>query len=196
MISLLQLLREVGEATKAPYAWQQKEEGVYTFVADDAIDSKGNEVPDVRYRVTMDKLVFDTRKEIYYNLAFGIIGVSYQGDDEPVVNYDVTNKDAVTGNVFRVMSTVIDIIQSVLKDQVNDPEIKDVLNDYTTFIVMYPSKRKTATGEDDESDTRRADLYVRYMEKNMHRLPPGSRIEKEVNSYKIQIVIPPKKNQK
>jgi hypothetical protein len=175
LINLLkEILSEIGDASKKPYENVQRSQS-------------GNntrwdwETPEgVIYAATAVK---GPHKQggIYYNVLFGI---RKSKDDYWDVSQNVTSKDTQTGNVFRVMSTIIDLIMKEIEiDEKAGKKVKE--------IIMEPSKSSSMSAAG-KNDMRRANIYTTYIEKSIEsgRLPKGSKIKKDSGGYKIVIELP------
>jgi len=111
---------------------------------------------------------------IYYNVLFGI---RKSKDKYYDVSQNVTSKDTQTGNLFRVMKTMIDLINKEIEiDQKEGKKVKE--------IIMEPSKSPSTSGK---NDMRRANIYTAFIEKNM---PKGSQVKTDSGGYKIVIELP------
>ena len=142
-MKLIDLLKEVGEASSKPYSWKQIENEddfkEYAFQTD-------SETP---YNMTIDISEGDQEKDSAV-VNFGVIK-SFTDSDETYgdyyVNYDiVTNK----GELYRVMATVVEILKDFIK---KTPTVK-----YIQF--------ETTKGKEKESNVR-TNLYTKYIQKNL-----------------------------
>jgi hypothetical protein len=183
-------LDEVGEGSAQAYDWKKIRSSKYEFVTDD-IDKEGSKLPPVDYKVDIIKTISPRAKIIEYYVAFGIEVLDFDEDGKYYfkTNYDVTSKDAYTGNLFRVMKTMVEIINDVLDNQKNDPDLKNYLHKFPTVIEMTPSKEKDAKGNEKQSDMRRANLYMAYIQKHK---PEGSTVRMGPNGDSIKIEIKPR----
>lgn len=151
------LLSEVGENTATPYDFKVKrewedEETWYEWKTDDE-----GEDP-VKYTMTITKWSDYTGRgddrEFNYEVEFGI-DVEGGGTD-----YYATSKTRKTGNMRRVMATVIAALKQEIAKDNKKPGVR------VSSVYMSPSK-------EEETDQRRAKLYLSYIEKNK---PAGSTV--------------------
>jgi hypothetical protein len=155
MIKLRDILKEVGEATTTPYKWKKastKEDVVYfTFTTDQGSI----------YKVALDNYVYedfyDNNKE--YPAIEVSFGIKENGAYSPST---VTNK----GEMYRVMSTIVDII----KDYLNR-------NKMIKAIIYQPLKKEGEKG------FKRNDLYMAYIKKQI----PGATFEDSYGSVIVKI---------
>lgn len=162
MIKLKDILNEVGEATSAPYKWKKvftTERSVFfTFTTDQ----------DTSYKVSLENYVYKDFKENdkeypAIEVTFGITpndmptNVSYVGNVSIV-----TNK----GEMYRVMSTIVDIIKDYIKR-----------NDNIKVIVYEPIKKE------DEKGFKRNDLYMAFIKKQI----PTAKFEDNYGSVIVKI---------
>lgn len=136
MIKLKSILKEIGEGT-TPYKWSGPEEKfgtiLYFFTTEDGD----------YYKVLFDGMMENDWELIFYSN-------SYTTDDDTSYIGIVTNK----GRQFKIISTIMDIIQS--------------------FITEYPVDRIFFTGADKKgtksSSNQRNMLYTAYVKKNINKL--------------------------
>ena len=162
MIKLRDILKEVGEATSAPYKWKKastkRRTVFFTFTTDQ----------DTSYKVSLENLKYKDFKENdkeypAIEVTFGITpndmptNVSYGGNVSIV-----TNK----GEMYRVMSTIVDIIKDYIKR-----------NDNIKAIIYEPIK-KGKTRKD-----QRNDLYMAFIKKQI----PTAKFEDSDGSVIVKI---------
>jgi hypothetical protein len=123
---------------------------------------------DTKYKVEIQIVDRNEDNNWRMDIEFGVEEYSY-----PLgVSYDfksVVNK----GELYKVMATVVQITKDLLEKF--SKEGKTIKK-----IEIEPSKNF-------ENDTRRANLYLAYIKKNM---PQGSRVEVSPNFKKIDILLP------
>ena len=123
---------------------------------------------DTKYRVEIQIVDRNEDNNWRMDIEFGVEEYSY-----PLgLSYDfksVVNK----GELYKVMATVVQITKDLLEKF--SKEGKTIKK-----IEIEPSKNF-------ENDTRRANLYLAYIKKNM---PQGSRVEVSPNFKKIDILLP------
>ncbi len=155
MIKLRDILKEVGEATTTPYKWKKastKENTVFfTFTTDQ----------DTSYKVALENYIYedfhDDNKELpAIDVSFGI---KENGAYSPSL---LTNK----GEMYRVMSTIVDII-------------KDYLNRNKMIkVIMYEPLKKEG-----EKGFKRNDLYMAFIKKQI----PTAKFEDSYGSVIVKI---------
>lgn len=193
-------LAEVGEGSAQAYDWKLTKSLTlgtgenktiftnYGFLTDD-VDKEGNELPPVKYHIGIITAVEFDRNVIACSLAFGIVQVVRQGGrDWDVADYDVTSKDTQTGNLYRVIKTVIETVNDYLFRQKEDPHLSRYVDKLPTVIEIRPSKERDEKGNQKQSDMRRANLYLAYIQKHK---PEGSKVEMTPDGDTIQITIEP-----
>jgi hypothetical protein len=165
MIKLAYLLKEIGDTLLTPYTYTRKTTKSRHLV--DSFKSVFNWVTEnnVKYVAFIDKSKNEDNKSWRYTADFGI-GTA----NNP--NFNVSSKDTKTGNIFRIMATMTDIIKKEI-----DIDAKE--NRSIKYIDISP------TGESKAKDNRRLHLYSEYIKKNM---PPGSKIT--ITGRKIKITLP------
>lgn len=151
-MKLLDILKEIGEGSKEPYAYEtvsseDLDYSTYKFTTEE----------NVVYKMTVNKFKNKSNKLIDYDVEFGIVKSKPGGRSS--IDFKSTSKDTKTGNMYRIMSTVVDIIK---KEMTLDKQKFDHTLDK---IVFSPTK-------EDESDNRRLNLYAAYIQKQI----PGSKI--------------------
>jgi hypothetical protein len=134
-------LKEVGEATLEPYPWKKSivEDGitVYNFKTD--LGSI--------YRVSLDRFMYDNFPKI--NEEIPAIEVVFAVIDESGKYYS-TSKITNKGEIYRVMSTIVDIIKSFI---LKNPEIN---------VIMYEPMKKEG-----EINSKRGELYKTFIKKQI-----------------------------
>jgi hypothetical protein len=163
MIKLIDILKELGEGTKEPYKWTKTFDITYTYDKGGVTEYSWTteEGARVEYEANITKYPLEEGFDNYmYSVEFGI-------KDDYGTDYKSTSKDTETGNLFRVMATMVDIVKTQLKeDREEGWKIAE--------IRMSPSKRDAEDGLPDQTDRRRTNLYASYIKKNM---PEGSRVQ-------------------
>lgn len=158
------LFKEVGENTAEPYETRRRQDNSgnssYTWNTEEGAN----------YTMDITK-VFHTvgalgdRGEYYYTVEFG---TRTRGSDR--VDYKSTSKTTKTGNLRRVMATVLKSV----KDEIAIDNSKP--NTQVREIHLEPSKSF-------DTDRRRARLYLAYVEKNK---PEGSTVYHDEDSITIE----------
>ena len=155
MIKLRDILKEVGEATSVPYKWKKastkRRTVFFTFTTDQ----------DTSYKVALENLEYKDFKENDKELpAIEVsFGIKENGAYSPTT---VTNK----GEVYRVMSTIVDII----KDYLNR-------NKMIKAIIYEPLKKEGEKG------FKRNDLYMAFIKKQI----PTAKFEDSYGSVIVKI---------
>jgi hypothetical protein len=178
LLKEIQIVNELGDASKDPYKYTRDGSDLSDFPP--SVKFYWQTENGVKYKATIFKFEqFGKKSEsiIYdYDVMFGIIG-----EDDYTTDYDATNKDTKTGNMFNIMSTMIKIIN----DEINIDKKEGIK---INSIVMEPTKRSKISGSGkDPNDTRRAQLYLAYINKNM---PKGSTVKMDKLGKKITIKLP------
>ena len=155
MIKLRSILKEIGEATTNPYKWKKastKEDTVFfTFTTDQGTS----------YKVALENYVYEDFHED--NKEYPAIEVSFGIKEKGAYSTTtVTNK----GEMYRVMSTVVDIIKDYLKR-----------NDIIKAIIYEPLKKEGEKG------FKRNDLYMAFIKKQI----PTARFEDSYGSVIVKI---------
>ena len=119
MIKLIDILKEIGDAYSQSYEYSYDGPNYRAYFTTEY---------NTQYKVTFETI--NNRM----NISFGVI---YDSDDDPDFEV-ITNK----GNIYRIMSTIISIINRAISE-FNPNEIKF------------------------DSDNRRIKLYKKYIEKNL-----------------------------
>lgn len=162
-------LQEIGEATAEPYPLTKIDESVYYVTWGFKTDS-GTE-----YKIVIGKNFKNTADEggeeeydeyqMEFLVSFGVVS-------RGTVDFEAEYKDVK--NLFRVMSTVIKATKQAIQEEAEESGIP------VTRIIMEPTKR-------DKGDSRRANLYMRFIEKQM---PEGSRITTKDGGSTIVVDLP------
>lgn len=172
------VLKEVGESTAKPYDYklvysardygfpEDDDEVVYEFETDEGI----------KYAVKIYKAVDD--QVVQYDATFGIY------DNFGDVDYTSTSKNTTTGDLYRVMATVVEVVKKEIEKDLE--EFKKPIK-----IVIKPTKEKNPEGKEIESDTRRTNLYMAYIKKQM---PQDSKVYVDSDGKEIRLYIPYKKS--
>lgn len=162
------LLSEVGENTAAPYKITRREQdGISASHVDVRYYWTTEEEVDYVFTISKyyRKSLATQERRVEYNVSFGII----QDKGGSGADYKATSKTTQTGNLRRVMATVI----GCLKEEIGI-DSKEVTVD---AIYMEPTKNYGV-------DQRRMNLYLNYIKKNM---PPGSTVVYDKNLIKINL---------
>lgn len=152
------LLQEIGEATTQPYDWTQTGNGEqtkrYRFTTD----------ADLNYMVEIRLLYYevDANEPDYASVEFSVIKKGEDGDYHSDY-YVSTNK----GELYRIMSTVVDIL-------------KDLLNKNKSL--KYIEFEADKEGKD---NSQRANLYSIYVKKQL----PNAEIERQQRAGFEKVVI-------
>lgn len=161
------IMQEVGENTAEPYETTRTgvflTEAKYSWKTDEGVEYVLYIVKNADFTGRGDD------RDLYYSVEFGI------WTNNIYVDYGATSKTTQTGNLRRVMATVIDCI----KKEIALDNAKSGIT--VRQISIEPTK-------EDETDERRAKLYLSYVEKNK---PEGSTVSYEDD--KIKITLPDKK---
>ena len=152
-MKLVDLLKEIGDATARPYSWEQIEDEEdfkqYVFQTD-------SETP---YDMTIVVMEGDKERDSAL-VNFGVMK-SYTPDGETYgdyyVDYDTTTNK---GELYKVMATVVDILKDFIK---NNQEVKYIQFD-------------TTKGKEKDSNIR-VDLYTRYIQKHL----PNAKVQTDSN---------------
>lgn len=136
-----QIMNEVGESNIKPFKWtgpkttvtSELEEDMYTFDVPNP-DADG---ADIKYQV---EVPFDKNRTTC-DISFRPSKVEL-GQDPHILNVN-------SGHIFRIMATIIDIVNDVIKKNKNLKQIE-----------MSPTKSNA-------DDDRRFKLYMAYIKKNM-----------------------------
>ena len=143
-----ELINEIGDAGAKPYKWRRMDrryDTYYIFTTDSGLE----------YQV-----MTELGSEETLTVEYGVEVTTKQGNKS--IDYElVTNR----GELFRIMATVVDIVQEFMK---KNPEVK--------YIEFEGSKNKAG-------DQRRNKLYMQYVKKH---LKPKS-IEDDGNSIIVEL---------
>ena len=146
-----ELINEIGDAGAKPYKWRRMDrryDTYYIFTTDSGLE----------YQVMTEFGSGEDRNTLL--IEYGVEVITKQGNKS--VDYElVTNR----GEMFRIMSTIVDIVQEFMKKH---PEIER--------IEFEGSKNKAG-------DQRRNKLYMQYVKKH---LKPKS-IEDDGNSIIVEL---------
>ena len=127
-----ELISEIGDAGAKPYKWRRLDrryDTYYIFTTDSGLE----------YQVMTELGSGDT-----LTVEYGVEVITKQGNKS--IDYElVTNK----GELFRIMATVVDIVQEFMK---KNPEVK--------YIEFEGSKNEAG-------DQRRNKLYMQYIKKHL-----------------------------
>ena len=146
-----ELINEIGDASAKPYKWRRldrRSDTYYIFTTDSGLE----------YQVMTEFGSGEDRNTLL--IEYGVEVITKQGNKS--VDYElVTNR----GEMFRIMSTIVDIVQEFMK---KNPGIE--------YIEFEGSKNKAG-------DQRRNKLYMQYVKKH---LKPKS-IEDDGNSIIVEL---------
>jgi len=145
MIKLVDLLNEVGEATSKPYKYD-----LYSGAGDTQVNGFTTD-KGTMYTV---ELVQDTDEKNKLDISFYPVDEEDPNKEDFTVN---TNK----GELYRIMSTVVDIVKTYLKKH---PEVE--------MLVFTPTSLT------------RGGLYLRYIE---HAFPLATVTNTEGNTLQVKI---------
>lgn len=162
-MKLIEILREIGDPDTPSVAYDYSRQiGTnrdlnYSFETDAGIkysvgvrkDMKGRDPED-------DRRDYDGNMQIHITFGVGDLGS---------VDTDIEFKD--TRNLFRVMATVIKIVQKILNEHMGIEGMPPI-----TRIKIEPTKR-------DAADNRRANLYKTYLRKYTNKYYPGAEIKEK-----------------
>ena len=163
MIKLRDILKEVGEGTATPYKWKK------VFTKEDTVFFAFKTDQGTSYKVALENYVYedfhDDNKELpAIEVSFGIIPGAepnmygdYTGD-----MFTVSNK----GEMYRVMSTIVNIIKDYIKR-----------NDNIKAIIYEPIKKEGEKG------FKRNDLYMAFIKKQI----PTAKFEDSYGSVIVKI---------
>ena len=179
-------LREIGETTAKPYKANKVDESSY-YVTYEFETDPNDEGEKIQYIIVIGKS-FKTlsptgagdeydEDELQFIVSFGV-------KDSGSVNFQIEFNDVK--NLFRVMATVVDTIKKAIAEEAEESDIP------VTRIIIEPTKREieapgSAVPVYDKADTRRADLYKKFIEKNM---PSGSKVRELGKGDKIIVDLP------
>jgi hypothetical protein len=137
---LKNILKEVGEATLEPYPWKKSKvkDGITFYDFETDLGSI--------YKVSLDRFMYDNFPKI--NEEIPAIEVIF-AVDEGKKNYS-TSKITNKGEMYRVMSTIVNIIKSFI---LKNPEIK---------VIMYSPTKKEG-----EKNSKRGELYKAFIKKQI-----------------------------
>ena len=187
-----QALNEIGEGSR-PFAWKRiGSNKVDTWMSNMSmadmskhVQGRWEQLPTINYEFKSDKATYNVRfaggwdKNIYINfgkkpsskpadfnliivVAFDVVGM----DDTPITNF---------GEQFRVISTVTDITDTVVK------EISEIKWIDLKEIRIVPKLEDAEEGKP-ITQSKRGRLYLEYIKKQGHRLPGDwtAEIDKEM----------------
>ena len=160
MIKLRDILKEVGEGTATPYKWKKastKEDTVFfTFTTDQATS----------YKVALGNYVYEDFHE--NDKEYPAIEVSFGIVPKNMSINIMFNASIVSnkGEMYRVMSTIVDIIKDYIKR-----------NDNIKAIIYEPIKKEGEKG------FKRNDLYMAFIKKQI----PTAKFEDNYGSVIVKI---------
>lgn len=165
------VVNEIGENTAEPYDFKVKREWEDEEIWYEWETDEEGEDP-ISYTMTITK---DSKytgrgndREFHYGVEFGI-DVAGEGTD-----YHATSRTRKTGNMRRVMATVIAALKQEIAKDNKKPGV------HVSTVYVSPSK-------EDETDRRRAKLYLAYTERNK---PAGSTVSYDADRGSIEIKLP------
>ena len=160
-MKLIDLLKEVGEATSRPYDWKM------TADHEDYKEYMFQTKTGFYYKVEIEVLEGDEERDSAF-VQFGIV----EPDED---NMGFTNFDAVPskGDLFNIMATIVEVLKDLIK---KNPSIK-----YLQF--------ETTKGKNKESNAR-LNLYIKYIQKHLPNaeVTTDSRRGYEMTSIKLKEV--------
>jgi hypothetical protein len=177
-MKLIQILREIGEATAKPYPFDREFTGrdidEYQFTTYSKDPETGKEVSKNKYAVVIEKdsdqgREGDRWREADFEVSFGL-QVDPEKQDPLSAPIDTTTEVNDPKNMFRVMATVMAAVKKSIKQEESDGETK------VTRITMVPTKR-------DSADMRRTELYKKYIQKELGYDPETKRYRSGVEVY-------------
>ena len=179
-MKLRDILREIGETTAKPYSLTKVDDSVYYVIYEFQTDSG------TKYKIIIGKNFRGEdpeseeerdENELEFSVSFGSV-------DQGSVDFAAEFKDVK--NLFRVMATVIKATKIAIEDEADESGIP------VTKIIIEPTKREIQTPGSpvpvyDKADTRRADLYMKYIQKQM---PAGAKVRTTADKSRIEILLP------
>lgn len=146
-MKLLDILKEIGEGSKEPYPYKRSQyvdSSIFTWTTEEGIP----------YEMIIDKEDYYSRPDDVYDISFGIVTIKKRNSTSfKQIDHKATSKDTKTGNLYRTMATVVDIVKKEIaldKEEGSGPDM----------LTFSPTK-------EDESDDRRLKLYAAYIKKQM-----------------------------
>ena len=158
-MKLIDLLKEVGEASSKPYNWKQ------TADYDDYKEYMFQTKSGFYYKVEIEVLEGDEERDSAF-VQFGI--VEPDEDDMGFTNFDAVPSK---GDLFNIMATIVEVLKDLIK---KNPNIK-----YLQF--------ETTKGKNKESNAR-LNLYAKYIQKHLPNstMSTDSRRGYEMTSIKLK----------
>lgn len=145
MVKLIDLLKEIGEASARPYDWKR------TVDEEDYKEYMFQTKAGLYYKVEIQVLEGDEERDSAY-VQFGIV----EPDED---NMGFTDFDAVPtrGDLFNIMATIVDVLKDLIK---NNPNIK--------YLQFETDKRSHITNKGKKVvSNARFDLYTKYIQKHL-----------------------------
>lgn len=179
-MKLIDILREIGDPETPSIAYPYSgpigtsRDLNYSFETDSGIkysvgikkDMKGSDPED-------DRRDYDGNLQLSITFGVGDLGS---------VDTEIEFKD--TKNLFRVMATVIQIVQKVLADHKRTAQVQKVLSNHQgteiTRLKIEPTKRY-------RGDNRRANLYKTYLAKYTKKYYPGAEISEKYGKIIVDL---------
>ena len=162
------LLKEIGDTTNVDTYMYSKIPELETY-DEEVYKMEFATESDTNYVVIINKIDRNEDNIWRMDIEFGIENES-EGGFPPSYDYtSVVNK----GEMYKVMATVVKAVKKEIEDSTKKGQ-------NIVTVRIEPSKNF-------ENDTRRANLYMAYIKKNM---PKGSKIEVSPNFKQIDILMP------
>ena len=162
MIKLKNILKEIGEGTATPYKWKK------VFTKEDTVFFAFKTDQGTSYKVALVNYVYEDFHENdkeypAIEVSFGIIPSDIHNNGDYAGDmFTVSNK----GEMYRVMSTIVNIIKDYIKR-----------NDNIKVIMYEPIKKEGEKG------FKRNDLYMAFIKKQI----PTAKFEDNYGSVIVKI---------
>lgn len=178
-MKLIEILREIGEATAKPYPFDSEytasDLDEYQFTTYSKDPKTGKEAPKNKYVVVIEKSDWVGKDGMWREVAFEVsFGLPVDPENQISAPVDTATEVNDPENMYRVIATVMAAIKKSIKQEESDDISK------VTRISMAPTQRN-------EFDTRRTQFYKKYIEKHM---PAGSNVYIAPDGSKIVITMP------
>ena len=160
MIKLKNILKEVGEGTATPYKWKK------VFTKEDTVFFAFKTDQGTSYKVALENYVYEDFHE--NDKEYPAIEVSFGIIPKNMSINIMFNASIVSnkGEMYRVMSTIVDIIKDYIKR-----------NDNIKAIIYEPIKKEGEKG------FKRNDLYMAFIKKQI----PTAKFEDSYGSVIVKI---------
>ena len=160
MIKLKNILKEIGEGTATPYKWKK------VFTKEDTVFFAFKTDQGTSYKVALENYVYEDFHED--NKEYPAIEVSFGIVPKNMSINIMFNASIVSnkGEMYRVMSTIVDIIKDYIKR-----------NDNIKAIIYEPIKKEGEKG------FKRNDLYMAFIKKQI----PTAKFEDNYGSVIVKI---------